>query len=82
MNEESEKTALQSRRGRSNIDLSIVKNRLLKNFNDWEISEDETFSDHIIKFEIGHETNYAPQHNHNGTRCIVKEQNYDKFDKT
>ena len=24
---------------------------------------------------------YVPQHNHNGTRYIVKEQNYDKFDK-
>jgi hypothetical protein len=82
MNEESEKTTFQSRRGRSNIDLTIVNNRLLKNFNGWEISENESCSKHnIIKFEIGHETNYAPQHNHNETRYIVKEQNYDKFDK-
>ena len=73
MNEENEQTTFQSRRGRSNIDLTIVNNRLLKNFNDWEISEDESCSDHnIIKFQIGHETNYAPQHNHSGTRYIVK----------
>ena len=60
MNEESEQTTFQSRRGRSNIDLTIVKNRLLKNFNDWEISEDESCSDRtIIKLQIGHETNHV-----------------------
>jgi len=79
MNKESEPTTFQSRRGRSNIDLTIVNNQLLKNF-DWEISEDESFSDHIIKFKIGHENNHA-QHNHTGTRYIIKEQNYRKFDK-
>jgi hypothetical protein len=83
MNEESEQTTFQSRRGKSNIDLTIVNNQLLKNFNDWEISEDESCSDHnIIKFKIGHENNHAPQHNHTGTRYIIKEQNYSKFDKT
>ena len=64
-NEESEQTTFQSSRPRSNIDLTIVNNRLLKNFNDREISEDESRSDHnIIKFQIGHQTNYATQHNH------------------
>jgi hypothetical protein len=37
MNEESEQTTFQSRRGRSNIDLTKVNNRILKNFNDWKI---------------------------------------------
>jgi len=64
MNEESEQTTFQSRRGRSNIDLTIVNSRPLKNFNDWEISKDESCSDHnILKFRIGHETNHAPQRN-------------------
>ena len=82
MSEESEQSTFQRRRRRSNMDLTIVSNRLLQNFSDWEISENESCSKHnIIKFEIGHEKNYAPQHNHNETRYIVKEQNYDKFDK-
>ena len=82
MNEESELTTFQSRRGSSNIDLTIVNNRLLKNFNDWEISEDDSCSDHnIIKFKTGHETNHEIQHNHNGPRYIINEQNYDRFDK-
>jgi endonuclease/exonuclease/phosphatase family metal-dependent hydrolase len=75
MNKESEQTTFQSRRGRSNIDLTIVNNQLLKKFNDWKISEDESCSDHnIIKVKIVHENNHAPQHNHTGTRYIIKEQ--------
>ena len=81
-NEESEHNTFHSRRGSSNIDLTIVNNRQLKNFKDWEISEDESCSDHnIIKFQIGQEINHVLQHNHNGTRYIVKEEDYDKFDK-
>jgi hypothetical protein len=83
MNEESELTTFQSRRGSSNIDLTIVNNLLLKNFSDWEISEDDSCSDHnIIKFKIGHETNHEIQHNHNGPRYNINEQNYDRFDKS
>ena len=37
MNEESEWTTFQSCRGSTNIDLTVVNNRLLKNFHDWEI---------------------------------------------
>jgi hypothetical protein len=82
MNEESELTTFQSRRDSSNIDLTIVNNRLLKNLSDWEISEDNSCSDHnIIKFKIGHETNHEIQHNHNGPRYIINKQNYDRFDK-
>jgi hypothetical protein len=82
MNEKSEHNTFHSRRGSSNIDLTIVNNRLLKNFKDWEISEDESYSDHnIIKFQIGQEINHVLQHNHNGTRHVVKEEDYDKFDK-
>jgi DNA-dependent RNA polymerase auxiliary subunit epsilon len=56
---------------------------VLKKFNDWKISEDESCSDYnIIKFKIGHENKHTPQHNHTGTRYIIKEQNYNKFDKT
>jgi len=54
-NEESELTTFQSRGGSSNIDLTIVNKRLFK-INDWEISEDESRSDHNIKFKLRHET--------------------------
>jgi len=39
MNEESELTTFQNRRGRSNIDLTIVNNQLLTALKNWEISE-------------------------------------------
>jgi hypothetical protein len=82
MNEESELTTFQRRRGSSNIDLTIVNNRLLKNFNDWEISGNERCSDHnIIKFKLEHETNHETQHKYTGIRYIVKEQNCNTFHK-
>jgi hypothetical protein len=82
MNKESELTTFQSRRGSSNIDLTIINNRLLKTFNDWEISGDESCSNHnIIKFTIQHEINYEIQCKHNIHRYIVREQNYNRFDK-
>jgi hypothetical protein len=40
MNEESERTTFQSPRGSSNIDVTVINNRLFQNFHDWEISED------------------------------------------
>jgi hypothetical protein len=39
MNEESELSTFQNRRGSSNIDLSIVNNQLLTALKNWEISE-------------------------------------------
>ena len=50
--------------------------------NDWEISEDESCSDHnIIKFKIGNGTNHENQHNYNGIRYITNEKAYSRFDK-
>jgi len=58
MKEESERTTFQRRRGSSNIDLTVINNRLFQNFDDWEISEEESSSDHnIIKSKLGHEPN-------------------------
>jgi len=75
MNEESERTTFQSRRRSSNIDLTVINNRLLQNFHDWEISEDESCSDHnIIKFKLGHEIKQVTQRNHHGLRHIIQEK--------
>jgi hypothetical protein len=53
MNEESEQTSFQSRRGSSNIDLTIVNNHLLSALKNWIISKEESCSNHnIIKFDL------------------------------
>jgi len=63
------------------IDLTVVNNRLLKNFHEKEIGEDESCSNcNIIKFKLGHETNHVTQHNKYGLRYIIHEMNYNRFD--
>ena len=52
-NEESERTTFKNRQGSSNIDLTILNNLLLKALKNWEISEEESCSEHsITKFDI------------------------------
>jgi hypothetical protein len=82
MNERSEGTTFHNRRGKSNIDLTIVNNLLLKALWNWEIWDEESCSDHsIIKFCIGQSNKPERQDNHHGTRYTINEQNYDRFDK-
>jgi hypothetical protein len=81
MNEESDLTTYQSRRGRSNIDLTIINNCILKHFKDWEISTEDSCSDHnIIKFKLEQENNYGIQYNYTGARYITTEENYNRFE--
>jgi len=57
INEDSTKTTLHSSRGSSNIDLTIVNDQMLAAIKDWEISEEESCSDHnIIKFNLNFTT--------------------------
>ena len=57
INEDSDHTTYQ-RRGRSNKDLTITNKRILKYVKDWEVSTEDSCSDHsIIKFNIGQEKN-------------------------
>jgi len=46
INEESESTTYHSRRGKSNIDLTITNNRLLMAVKGWQISSEDSCSDH------------------------------------
>lgn len=81
MNEESENTTYHTRRGRSNIDLTITNNQLLKNLTDWEISMEESCSDHnIIKHTIEQETDYGKQCNYTGKRYVTTEKKYNRFE--
>ena len=52
------KEQLQSTRRKSNIDLTITKNQMLTDVKNWDISEEESASDHnIIKFSINLDKN-------------------------
>jgi hypothetical protein len=78
INEDSTKTTFQSSRRSSNIDVTIVNNQMLAAIKDWEISEEECFSDHnIIKFNLNFTTNNKEQkYRFLGTRYIMKEQQH------
>jgi len=53
LNEESSDTTFSSRIGKSNIDLTIINPQLLSSITGWEISGQESLSDHrIIKYDI------------------------------
>ena len=53
INEESPRTTFHSSRGQSNIDITITDNKMLAAIEKWEISDEESASDHnIIKFHI------------------------------
>jgi len=81
MNEESELTTFQNRRGSSNTDLTIVNNQLLTALKNWEISAEESCSDHnIIKFGFGQDIYHDTVYDYNGHRYVVTDENLKKFD--
>ena len=81
MNEESELTTFQNRRRSSNIDLTIVNNQLLTALKNWEISKEESCSDHnIIKFGFGQDIYHDTVYDYNGHRYVVTDENLKKFD--
>jgi len=81
INEESTKTTFHSSRGSSNIDLTIGNNQMLATIRGWEISEEESCSDHsIIKFTLNFTTNNKEQtYICQGKRYIMKEQQHTEF---
>ena len=68
INEENERTTFQSTRRKRNLDLTITNNQMLADVKNWDISEEESASDHnIIKFSINldktlHTENTLPNH--------------------
>jgi ribonuclease HI len=81
INEDSTKTTFHSSRGSSNIDLTIANNQMLAAIKDWEISEEESCSDHnIIKFNLSFTTNNKEQkYTFSGKRYIMKDQHHTEF---
>ena len=53
LNEESDSSTFRSIRGSSNIDLTLVSNQLLRAVDEWEIWDQESCSEHIIRYALG-----------------------------
>jgi len=83
LNEESDRSIFLNSRGSSNTDLTITNNNLIAAVNEWEISEEESLSDHnCCKYKISEggaskQNNYTSQ----GTRFIIKEEKLHVFDR-
>ena len=48
ISEDSARTTFQSSEGSSNIDLTVVNNQMLAAIKEWEILEEESWSDHNL----------------------------------
>ena len=58
MNEPSTKITFENRVGKSNIDLTLVTNNLIRRITDWKISDEESNSDHSISYDIKTDINH------------------------
>jgi hypothetical protein len=75
--EESERFTFHNSRGSSNIDLTITNNNLIAGMNEWEISAEESCSDHnFLKYKIGTANSDKNKYNYQSIRYIVKEDKY------
>jgi hypothetical protein len=73
-------TTFQSSRGESNIDLTIAINEMIANVRDWDISEEESASDHnIIKFNISFDKFAGKALAAPGKRLSIRGQQHAKF---
>ena len=80
MNEESDYVTFRSSRGTSNIDLTVISDHLLRTVVEWEISEEESCSDHsIIRYTIGQSLGHRTEFDVQEVRHIVKKVNKGKF---
>jgi ribonuclease HI len=80
INEESPQTTFRSTRGSSNIDITVVNRRLLSTVTDWEISDQESCSDHsIIRFDIGHKKEQPKENKYYEVKYITNKEDLKKF---
>ena len=77
INEYSERSTFNNTRGASNTDLTITNNNLLKHVLGWEISEEDSLTDHnYIKFKISTKREKNNINKHSNTKFLIRE---DKF---
>ena len=84
LNEGNESFTFHNRRGSSNIDLTIANNNLIAAVNEWEVSTDESSSDHrYLKYKIGREIKNRcnKEDNRQQIRYIIKEDKYHDYDR-
>jgi len=80
MKEKSTLTAFLNSRGSRNIDFTVIINHLLRAVEYWEVSDQESCSDHsIIKFAIGQGSGSRNKQESQGVRYIVKSEDIVKF---
>jgi hypothetical protein len=81
MNEDSPDTTFRTRRGTSNIDLTIVTDHSLRMVTQWKISDQESSSDHnIIQYIIGQDDSNRENNNpQNEIRYLTKKENHPTF---
>ena len=78
--EECSNTTFRNRKGASNIDLTITSNNLLRRVSRWEISNQESSSDHnTIKYTINQNTSHRKSVNFQVVHYITKKENLAKF---
>jgi hypothetical protein len=66
-----------------NIDLTIVNNNLLNDVRDWEISAEESLSDHnYLKYKISmrRDKTYTNKTEHRSVNYVIKEEKLQVFD--
>ena len=79
LKEENTLTTYLSTHGSSNIDLTVVSKQLLRAVENWEVSDQESCSDHcVIKFSVG-QASWSCKLESQGVRYIVKRDDVDKF---
>jgi hypothetical protein len=79
LNEESLNTTFRNRHGVSNIDLTIITNQVLRTVAQWEISNQENSSDHIIKCVIGQGDSSLESFDFQDVQYLSKKEEYAIF---
>jgi len=80
MTEESDYTTFRRRRGSSNIDLTVISVQLLRTVVEWEISDQESCSDHsIIRYAIDQGKGHMTEFDFQEVRYIVQKDNKQKY---
>jgi len=84
INKENERSTFHNSRGISNIDLTIVNNNLLTAVRDWEISEEESLSDHnYLKYKISmrRDKTYTNKTKYRSVKYVIREEKIQAFDR-
>ena len=72
-----QRSTFNNTRGVSNIDLTIVNNNLLTDVHDWEISEEDSLSDHsYLKYKISTSRGkpYKNKTKYRSAKYVIKEE--------